>query len=297
VDESGTAAQQAEALSLRQWMSISGAAISPGMGYSTKLGTALLLGLANLRTGYWWDSSVAESARDGFPKLSFLRRLLYLLPRGFLTQALLLSECIARYPGPWERFWYIADGGFFENLAGYELIRRRVPRIIICDAVSDPTYQFGDFANLVRKARIDFDASIEPFVFEDDDKGNDPRVPGNIRRYLGTLNELRPKFDAEGKFVRASEKHASLFQVRYESGPARPSLLLYIKASLTGDESADVMNYHATHLEFPHESTGDQFFEEDQWESYRKLGEHIGSDLFPESDWFWSMALDDLKQE
>jgi len=297
LDENGKAAQRAEALSLRQWMSISGAAISPGMGYHTQLGTALLLGLANLRTGYWWDSSVAESARDGFPQLSFLRRLLYLLPRAFLTQALLLSECIARYPGPWEQFWYISDGGFFENLAGYELIRRRVPRFIICDAVSDPTYQFDDFANLVRKARIDFDACIEPFVFKDDGDGEDPRVPKNVRRYLGTLDELRPEIDADGKFVRPSKKHAALFQVRYESGPARSSLLLYIKASLTGDESADVMNYHATHVEFPHESTGDQFFEEEQWESYRKLGEHIASDLFSEPDWFWSMALDDLKQE
>jgi hypothetical protein len=297
LDENGQAAQRAEALSLRQWMSISGAAISPGMGYHTQLGTALLLGLANLRTGYWWDSSVAESARDGFPQLSFLRRFLYLLPRAFLTQALLLSECIARYPGPWEQFWYISDGGFFENLASYELIRRRVPRFIICDAVSDPTYQFDDFANLVRKARIDFDASIEPFVFADDGDDEDPRVPKNVRRYLGTLDELRPEIDGEGKFVRPSKKHAALFQVRYESGPARSSLLLYIKASLTGDESADVMNYHATHLEFPHESTGDQFFEEEQWESYRKLGEHIASDLFSESDWFWSMALDDLKQE
>ena len=272
-------------------MSISGAAISPGMGHQTQLGTALLLGLANLRTGYWWDSSVAESARDGFPKLTFLRRLLYLLPRAFFTQALLIYECIARYPGPWEQFWYISDGGFFENLAGYELIRRRVPRIIICDGVADPTYEFGDFANLVRKARIDFDACIEPFEFQDGTGGIDPRVPAHIRQYLGTLDDLKPGIDADGNFTRPSKKHAALFQVRYESGPSRPSLLLYIKASLTGNESADVMHYHATHLEFPHESTGDQFFEEDQWESYRKLGEHMASDLFSDPSWFWRVPL------
>jgi choline dehydrogenase-like flavoprotein len=292
LDESGRPAQCAEALTLRQWMSISGAAISPGMGHETQLGTALLLGMANLRTGYWWDSSVSESARDGFPKLTFLRRLLYLLPRAFLTQALLTSECIARYPGPWEQFWYISDGGFFENLAGYELIRRRVPRIIICDGVADPNYQFADFANLVRKARIDFDASIEPFEFKSQNDGEDPRVPAHIRPFLGTLDELRPgpEIDAEGNLT-PSKKHAALFWVRYESAPSRPSLLLYIKASLTGDESADVMHYHATHLEFPHESTGDQFFEEDQWESYRKLGEHMASDLFADPSWFWRVPL------
>jgi choline dehydrogenase-like flavoprotein len=289
LDETGAPAECAEALSLRQWMSISGAAVGPGRGQNTQLGTALLFGLANLRTGYWWDSSVSESARDGFPKLSFLRRLLYLLPRAFLTQSLLISECIARYPGPWEKFWYISDGGFFENLAGYELIRRRVPRMIICDGGADPTYEFGDFANLVRKARIDFDADIEPFEFQE---GNDPRVPAGVRQHLGSLADLKPPMDADGNITGPSKAHAALFWVRYKTGPARPSLLLYIKASLSGNESADVVNYHVTHPEFPHESTGDQIFEEDQWESYRQLGEQIASEVFSDPAWFWSVPLD-----
>ena len=73
-----------------------------------------MFGLANLRTGYWWDSGIAKAAHDGFPNLTFLRRVLYLLPHIFLTQALLLYEWVARYPGPWARYWYISDGGFFK---------------------------------------------------------------------------------------------------------------------------------------------------------------------------------------
>ena len=41
------------------------------------------------------------------------------------------------------------------------LIRRRLPRIVILDAEADPAFSFGGLANLVRKARLDFDAHID----------------------------------------------------------------------------------------------------------------------------------------
>ena len=47
-------------------------------------------------------------------------------------------------------------------------------------------------------------------------------------------------------------------------------------ASLTGREPVDVLQYHAQHPDFPHETTADQFFDEAQWESYRRLGEFVG---------------------
>jgi hypothetical protein len=212
-----------------------------------------------------------------------------LIPRVFLTQSLLISECLARYPGPWARYWYLSDGGFFENLAAYELIRRRVPRMIVCDGSADPSYQFDDLANLLRKARIDFDAEIIPFDLAT--QGAD--IPAEIREYLGTLEDLKPTVDRDGNIIGSSKKHATLFWVCYQTEPKRPSLLLYLKASITGNESVDVLNYHATHPEFPHESTGDQFFDEEQWESYRRLGDHIGSTLFDRhSNWFWKIPLD-----
>ena len=100
VDELSLAADRAESLSLRQWMAVSGAAVDPGQGRTTKMSTAFLMGLANLRTGYWWDSGISEAARGGFPEVTFIRRVLYLLPRFFATQGLLLFEWLARYPGP-----------------------------------------------------------------------------------------------------------------------------------------------------------------------------------------------------
>ncbi len=64
--------------------------------------------------------------------------------------------------------------------------------------------------------------------------------------------------------------------------PGAPDgILIYLKPSLTGDEPVDILEYAAHHEAFPHESTADQFFDESQFESYRRLGEHIGEEAFP----------------
>jgi hypothetical protein len=78
---------------------------------------------------------------------------------------------------------------------------------------------------------------------------------------------------------------------------------LYIKATLMGDEPEDVCHYHRAHPDFPQETTIDQFFDEAQWESYRRLGLHTGHRvLTPElldhlrgmasgSQWTWRRLL------
>ena len=285
-------ADRAEMLSLRQWVGLSGAAIGSGLGRYTNQGMALLMGLTNLRTGHWWDSGIPEAHRVGFPELTFLRRCLYLIPRVFPTQSLLIYEWIARFPGTWERFWHLSDGGYFENLGVYELIRRRVPRIIVCDGGADPSYQLGDLGELVRKARIDFAARIEAFSVAD----LAATVPAALLGKIGTADELTAPRDAAGNVTGPSPKHAALFWVHYPN-QARRSVLLYLKATVTGDESPDIRHYHETHPEFPHEATADQFFDEAQWESYRKLGEHLSDSLFAPDpathavDWFWQIPL------
>ncbi|MGH7930489.1 MAG: hypothetical protein ACREQV_22180 [Candidatus Binatia bacterium] len=83
--------------------------------------------------------------------------------------------------------------------------------------------------------------------------------------------------------------HAALAEITYgDDGPK--SKLLYIKPTLIGDEPADVHRYHTEHPSFPHETTLQQFFDEAQWESYRKLGEHIALKLFREP----TARLDDI---
>ncbi|MFI5176554.1 MAG: hypothetical protein ACHQKY_16965, partial [Terriglobia bacterium] len=77
-----------------------------------------------------------------------------------------------------------------------------------------------------------------------------------------------------------SRAHAALAKVCYDGSTKAESMLLLIKPTLTGEEPIDVVEYHEAHEDFPQESTGDQYFDEAQWEGYRKLGEWIGGRLF-----------------
>ena len=76
-----------------------------------------------------------------------------------------------------------------------------------------------------------------------------------------------------------SKSHFTVGTIRYPDRE-RTSTLIYMKASLTGDEATDVGQYKKKCPMFPHESTNDQFFSEDQFESYRRLGEHVGLQTF-----------------
>jgi hypothetical protein len=57
-------------------------------------------------------------------------------------------------------------------------------------------------------------------------------------------------------------------------------VLLYVKATTTGDEPVDVLEYQRQHPRFPHQSVLDQSLDDAQWESYRALGHHCANPLF-----------------
>jgi hypothetical protein len=286
-----------EMLPLGSWVGISGAAFSTGTGARTSLGLSLLAGMGNVRLGRWWDSGVvrSRSAQDkagtgsgGNPPQRSRRKLGLriedFLARLFPVQVYLLDEFLARFPGTARRHWYLSDGGHFENLGGYELVRRRLEMIVIVDAEQDTEYAFEGLSNLIRKARLDFGAEIEFLTAAE----LDDEVDESVRSHLGTLDQLRRGTWKDGTLAEAdvtgfSLVHAALARITYSSSaPGEPlvSRLLYIKPTLTGDEPADILEYHKAHPAFPHEPTSDQFFDEAQWESYRRLGEHIAEKLF-----------------
>ncbi|HJV91097.1 MAG TPA: hypothetical protein VJ623_12390 [Holophagaceae bacterium] len=280
-----------EPLSLGQWVGISGAAFSTGMGFRTSAGLSLLCGMFNVRTGYWWWSGVDRWQDEGHrtPRAEGL------FSRLFPVQAHLLDELRARFPGTAKRHWYLSDGGHFENSAIYEFARRRVPVILACDAGEDSGYLFDDLANLTLKLRSDFGAELTPV------DGDDLRVAAEeLQEVLGltapprihALDQLRrgewetggeggphlKKADVAG----LSLGHAYAVRITYPGGGG--SLVLFFKPALTGDETRDVAYYHAQHPAFPHEPTLDQFFDEAQWEAYRKLGEHAALSVLAPSE-------------
>src|SRR5215213_171788 len=56
---------------------------------------------------------------------------------------------------------YLSDGGHFENLGLYEMVRRRCRYIVVSDAGSDPNTRFEDLGNAIRKIRIDLGVDID----------------------------------------------------------------------------------------------------------------------------------------
>ena len=269
-----------EALSVGTWTAISGAAFSTGLGARTSLAASLLLGIANVRLGYWWNSHIKPEQREGVRTAPTLRnRMGEQLNAWFPVQVHLIQEFTARFFGPNRERWYLTDGGHFENTACYELLRRRVPFIIASDNGQDASYTFEDLANLVRKARIDLCADIRFLSRSDIETIVEPSLHGAI----GVLDDFRTAEDgqlAAGLARGFARAHALLAHVYYEGAEEPESVMLFIKPTLTGDEPLDVLQYRQQHRAFPQEPTSDQFFDEAQWESYRALGEHIGAELF-----------------
>jgi len=279
-------AKSAETRTLGEWVAISGAAFTTGLGYRTSLGASLLLGLSNIRLGYWWDSAIDPRERRVKGEEHVGRW-------GFLTwpfrvQTYLLSELLARFHGTNRQHWYLSDGGHFENTACYELIRRRVPRIICCDCGADEKYLWEDVANLARKVRIDFNAEMK-FLRPDE---TDPAwIPSRLRDRVGAPETIGKSTKPPKGTPSKPRCHGTFARVYYLDDPEQRSAfydnkttgsgteILFVKPSLSGAEPQDLLEYARTHPAFPQESTFDQDFDEAQWESYRKLGEHTAAAL------------------
>lgn len=275
-----------EALTLSQWMAISGAAFTTGAGRMGSLAMSLLYGLLNVRLGYWWNSGIDAAQRPGRFPPTFFHRLLGAPGALFRTQRMILAEWRGYFTGPSARHWYLSDGTHFENTGLYELLRRRVELMIAVDGSEDPDYRFGEMAELSRRARLDFGAVIE-WIEPADAAGADawqrldPRgeVPGWVRDWLhpealGALSQIR----------RDGGPAAALARVRFP-GSTQCSWLVLVKPALgPAAASLDLKCYAGAHPEFPNQSTFDQFFDDVQWESYRLLGEKVAEALFRPSN-------------
>jgi hypothetical protein len=214
-------------------MAISGAAANPNMGYHSSPAAAFLLTMFNVRLGWWLgnprDDRTWRRSSPTFGLASLLAEL-----TGSTTNS--------------SRFVNLSDGGHFENLGIYELVRRRCRFIIACDAEQDPNLKLSGLGSALRKCRTDFGVEIK------------------IRTDL--ISRRKNGY---------SKAHSALGDILYPGGDR--GFLLYLKSSLVGDEPGDVLEYSRRVEAFPHESTADQFFDESQFESYRQLGYHIASEV------------------
>jgi hypothetical protein len=215
-------------------MAVSGAAVSPNAGAFSSPVRTFLLTLFNARLGWWLGHPRAPRAvMMSGPRFAV---------RPMVRELLGLTDDRP----PW---LFVSDGGHFDNLGLYEVVRRGCRTIVVVDASCDPFRNYDDLGNAIRKIRIDLGVIIER---------------------LGPWNLGMRNLQERGRYC-------ALFDIHYPGGnPANPGKLLYIKASLYEKASGlpiDVVQYAGRSERFPHETTADQFFSESQFESYRALGE------------------------
>ncbi|TXS90762.1 hypothetical protein FV139_17440 [Parahaliea maris] len=241
-------------LDLGTAVAISGAAAAPNAGRQTKRSLSFVLTLLNIRLGYWLPN----------PRRVARRHLMQHLRTGCARPSLMWREALGLLDARHSHV-NVSDGGHIENLAIYELLRRRCRLIVAIDGEQDAELRFDGLVTLLRFARIDLGVEVD-FNREGENQ----------------LDALRLQ---DG---RVSRRHWALGTIHY--GDGETGQLLYIKLSYTGDEPATVRAYRELQPAFPHESTADQFFNEAQFEAYRALGEHIVEELARE------LPLDSLVQ-
>lgn len=304
-------------MSLPTAVAISGAAVhsnagSGGVGITRAPWLSFLMGFFNIRLGYWSDNPtpgrerlrriaddldrpLARPMRNGKSAwrhgFAMARHVLYVAWRWPLNRLVLLVHSLlclplfaarntpnAIYPGMFEmylrknldensRMVQLSDGGHFENLGLYELIRRRLKLIIVCDGTADASYGFDDLANAMEKVRADFGAIID-FNCPDMELLTPKSV---IETGVGT--DQRVTYAKQGYLIG---------KITYND--REEGTLLYLTTTMFKELSADVYAYRKGHHEFPDQPTGDQFFDEKQFEAYRELGYQTAHKMMCDED-------------
>ena len=225
-------------------MATSAAALDPyaamaGRGATRGSLMSLLWALLGLRLGHVAPNPAREPPRHR-PRLSP-----NLLVPG-IAQALFGD---ARESSPYVT---LADGGDFDDLGIYELVRRRLDVIVAVDATEDGACTFGALGNVVERVRTDFGVEI---TFDD-------------------LGGLRPAATTDGVPPASRRAHA-VGRISYPGDEDRApveGVIVYLKAAMLDGTPPDVVAHARTRPGFPHQSTLDPFFDEGTFEAYRGLG-------------------------
>ncbi len=216
-------------MALSTAFSVSGAAVDPNTYATNSRPIAFLMALLNFRLGFWTDNPNPKWCKRSSRSASWYR--------------LMLREMLGLGLSETQPQVHLSDGGHFENLGVYELLRRRCRYIIASDASADLAGTLQDLGKAIQRARADFgvDVKIDVSTLETDN------LPASSACRLG--------------------------KIIYNDGSEGE--LLYIKAQVQPQLSADVYAYWRNNKTFPDQSTADQFFDEWQFDSYRQLGEQI----------------------
>ncbi|MBL7774381.1 MAG: hypothetical protein JNK89_00170 [Saprospiraceae bacterium] len=259
-------------LTLPAAVTISAAAVNPGMGMYSSKPLSVLMTLFNARFGCWVSNPLV------------LKKAYALVwwPIYFF------KELLGRI-GSGNKMVNISDGGHIENFGAYELLRRGCRLILSVDAGEDRNYVFADLNNFILRARNELGLEIR---FRDDQQPEDIIRPRPSRVYSEqrfAIADIYQWWEDDKIVDRAVQTTEQTGIVNFKE-ERKIGTFVYIKSSVTAPAGKPPLNkndelkygtykYKIYHPEFPHESTSDQFFDPIQWESYFQLGQYIGADI------------------
>jgi hypothetical protein len=244
--------KRGEKIDLATALAISGAAVDANTYFTGSKPLTFLMTVLNLRLGYWLSNPANNTGKRVSP---------------FRWYRYLFSELFGKMRETSKKI-RISDGGHFENLGVYELIRRECDIVICSDVGADPEMSFKDLARLIELVRIDFGTKIEIVL--------DGLMPDNhrISTHSYTIGEIKYK---------------------RPNGTTKTGILYYIKPNLLKGMSQDIFGYAFQNHDFPHQSTADQYFDETQFEAYREMGFFIGENFVNKSDVLENIFKKELK--
>lgn len=245
-------------LSLPSAVAMSGAAVAPSMGKISSSAFRFLLALANIRLGVWVPNPRWVAGAGGWKRRP--------------TPSYLIRELLGRNRVD-SRYLFVTDGGHYENLGLVELLRRGCTRIYCFDASGGERFDaLGDAVALAR-SELGVEIKIDP----------DPLRPGTGSRETGAANGANGT--ADGRVPNASppggegaqtDGHALAAKIAvrgtFTYADETEGELVYARNVMSPGAPWDVRARHIADPAFPHNSTADQLYTDQKFESYRRLG-------------------------
>jgi hypothetical protein len=251
-------------------VTISAAAVNPGMGiYSSKL-LSIVMTIFNARLGFWITNPLKVDKS-----------------RAFVWWPIYFFKELLGRIGTDNKMVNISDGGHIENLGVYELLRRNCRLIVAFDAGEDKNYGFSDLNNLLIRARNELGLEIR---FREDQQPEKLLRPEPSQVYSKQRYAIADIYQwwVDEKIIKDDKEVPN---IRNFDEPQKVGTFVYVKSSVLApygkpylSEKEDYLKYGTYkykiyHPDFPHEPTSDQFFDEIQWEAYYQLGQYIGADV------------------
>ena len=262
------ALEEISPLRLRRDLTMQGAVALSGAAFATSMGRfsrwyQVLFALTGARLGAWLPNpafvdAVAEAQRVRnwtMPGLPRTRRV-----------TCLLRELFNVHPIE-ERLLQVTDGGHYENLGIVELLRRRCRTIYCVDGGGDSPPTAKGLAQAIALAESELGVTIsldDPFIAE----------PGS-----GALPNATPSLMSLQAVLARSPVITGRITYPQASGlttPHNTGRLIVGRALLWSELPYWLLSYALWSPVFPHDSTGDQFFGDDEFTAYLQLGREVG---------------------